>query len=69
MRPHVIFVCFVCSFQKNYASQLKEMLERRSEELRGVRGLLAAANKRLEELEARLRPQRQQEVRHSTGVL
>ena len=47
--------------QKIYSKQLKETLERRSEELRGVRGLLAAANKRCQELEARLRPQRQQE--------
>ena len=47
--------------QKKYSKQLKETLERRSEELRGVRGLLAAANKRCQELEVRLRPQRQQE--------
>ncbi|CAM9836507.1 unnamed protein product [Ascophyllum nodosum] len=47
--------------EKIYASQLKEALDRRSSELGGVRGLLAAANKRLEELEAKLRPRRQQE--------
>ena len=47
--------------QAIYASQLRKMLDRRSSELRGVRGLLAAAHKRCEELEAKLRPRRQQE--------
>ncbi|CAM9836863.1 unnamed protein product [Ascophyllum nodosum] len=47
--------------EAHYASQVKEALDRRSSEVRGVRGLLAAANKRCEELEAKLRPRRQQE--------
>ncbi|CAN0343159.1 unnamed protein product [Ascophyllum nodosum] len=47
--------------QAIYASHLKEALDRRSSDLRGVRGLLATAHKRCEELEAKLRPRLQQE--------
>ena len=40
------FFVFVCFFQANNAQQLKEMLDGRSEDLRGVRGLLAAAEQK-----------------------